>query len=56
MEEGESINDRYIASEILSRVSGGSYAYFDADGIITAADSACIMNRISESLIEWRKW
>ncbi len=25
-------------------------------GIITAADSACIMNRISESLIEWRKW
>ena len=32
MEEGESINDRYIASEILSRVPGGSYAYFDADG------------------------
>lgn len=25
-------------------------------GIITAADLACIMNRISESLIEWRKW
>ncbi len=25
-------------------------------GIIIAADSACIMNRISESLIEWRKW
>ena len=25
-------------------------------GIITAADLACIMNRISESLIEWRQW
>ena len=32
MEEGESIKDRYIAPEVLSRVPDGSYAYFDADG------------------------